>query len=82
MEHFTVHHFSQANPEGPGRDSVPALLRRVADTLESMGPVEVQDVVFHQEVTDDGFPFTATVYYHLPETAAGADPVPGAGTGS
>ncbi|MFE9097259.1 hypothetical protein [Streptomyces sp. NPDC007264] len=64
MESWTVRHFSQANPAGAGQDDVPALLRRVADTLEGLGPVEVQDVVMHTEITADGLWPSLTVYFH------------------
>jgi hypothetical protein len=60
-------HFSQANPEGPEQNDVPALLRRVAETIESMGPVEVQDLVLHNEVTDEGIAPSITVYFHRKE---------------
>jgi hypothetical protein len=63
-ESSTVHHFSQANPAGPGQDSVPALLRRVADTIEQFGSVEIQDLVLHSEVTADGDWWSATVYFY------------------
>ncbi|GAB3148117.1 hypothetical protein GCM10027290_32360 [Micromonospora sonneratiae] len=63
-ESWTVRHLSQANPAGQGQDNVPALLRRLADTLEAIGPIEVQDVVFHNEVTADGDWWSATVYFH------------------
>lgn len=67
-EHLSVYNFSQANPEGPGSDDVPALLRRVADSIDGLGAVEVQDVVVFSEFTDDGdLQFAATVYYHLAE---------------
>lgn len=35
QKQWTVRHFSQANPAGPGCDSVPALLRRPADSIEA-----------------------------------------------
>ncbi|MEV4561939.1 hypothetical protein AB0K51_33855 [Kitasatospora sp. NPDC049285] len=60
-----MHHFSQANPAGPGCDDVPALLRRLADSIEALGPVDVQDVVVHWEVTEHGPWPAGTVYYHL-----------------
>ncbi|MFE4610746.1 hypothetical protein [Streptomyces niveus] len=67
QKHWTVRHFSQANPAGPGRDSVPALLRRLADSIEALGPVEIQDVVIQSETTPDGPWRSGTVYFHLPE---------------
>jgi|tagenome__1003787_1003787.scaffolds.fasta_scaffold19410875_2 hypothetical protein len=63
-ETWTIEHFTQANPAGPGQDDVPALLRRVAAALEGMGTVEVQDVVFHSEVTEHGDWPSVTVYLH------------------
>lgn len=67
QKHWTVRHFSQANPAGPGCDSVPALLRRPADSIEALGPVEIQDVVIQSETTPDGPWRSGTVYFHLPE---------------
>ena len=61
---WIVEHFSQANPAGPGQDDVPALLRRVADTLDQVGPMDVQDLVLHTEVTDAGNWHSLTVYFH------------------
>ncbi|MEW2130191.1 hypothetical protein [Streptomyces sp. NPDC005435] len=63
----TVRHFSQSNPAGPGCDSMPALLRRLADSIEEFGPVEVQDVVLSWEMTEHGPWRSGTVYFHLPE---------------
>jgi hypothetical protein len=62
---WPVQHFSQANPAGGGQESVPALLRRVADTLDELGSVvTVQDVVFHSELDDDArWRPTVTVYF-------------------
>ncbi len=68
-ETWTVEQFSQANPKGPGQGDVPALLRRVADTLERLGKVEVQDLVLHSEVTEDGFDWPSiTVYLRRSES--------------
>ena len=62
---WTIRHFSQANPAGEGQYDVPALLRRVADTLEELGPVDVQDVVFHQDLDGEGDERPSmTVYFH------------------
>ncbi|GGO12193.1 hypothetical protein GCM10010116_24450 [Microbispora rosea subsp. aerata] len=59
-----MYHFTQNNPEGIGQDSVPALLRRVATTIEQLGPVEVYDLVMHNEVTEDGADWPSiTVYF-------------------
>lgn len=62
-ERWTAEHFSQANPKGPGQDDVPALLRRVADTLGKLGPITVHDLVLHTEATADGDWHSLTVYF-------------------
>ena len=62
---WTVEHFSQANPAGPGQGSVPGFLRRLADSVEALGPVEVQDIAFHMELDGEGEDWpSATVYFH------------------
>jgi len=61
---WTAEHFSQANPAGPGQHDLPALLRRVAESVEAIGPVEVQDLILHTEVTDNGPWHSLTVYFH------------------
>jgi hypothetical protein len=61
---WTVLHFSQSNPSGTGQGDVAALLRRVADTIDSFGDIQVQDITFHSEVDDGEDDLTMTVYYH------------------
>jgi hypothetical protein len=61
---WTILHFSQANPEGAEQGDVPALLRRVADSIEALGPVMVQDITFSSEPTADERDVSMTVYYH------------------
>jgi hypothetical protein len=61
---WSVLHFSQSNPTGVGQGSVPALLRRVADSIDALGEVGVQDVTFHSKPTADEDDLTMTVYYH------------------
>jgi hypothetical protein len=69
--YWTAEHFSQANPAGPGQDDIPSLLRRVAESVEAIGPVEVQDLILHTEVTENGLWYSVTVYFHrLPDTRA------------
>lgn len=64
---WTIRHFSQSNPKGGDQGSVPALLRRVAETIEDLGPVAIQDVVFHSELDDEGESWpTVTVYFSPP----------------
>lgn len=61
---WTARHFTQANPQGPGQGDAAELLRRVAESIEGLGPVEVQDVTFHTEITEDGAWHSMTVYFH------------------
>jgi hypothetical protein len=63
---LTVQHFTQANPMGSGQ-GIPDLLRRVAQTLESLGGVDVVDITFRSDIADDGDWAAMTVYYHRPE---------------
>ncbi len=63
-EEWTIRHFSQSNPTGEGQGDVARLLRRVADTLDELGDVNVQDVVFHSEVTDSEDDLKMTVYFN------------------
>lgn len=61
---WSARHFSLANPRGPGQADVPALLRRVADSIERLGRIDVQDITFHPEMDDGGVAWpTVTVYY-------------------
>lgn len=74
-ESWTVRHFSQGNPEGPGQDDVSALLRRVADSIEALGDAAVLDITFRTEtVGDEDWP-SMTVYFDDTEAeeAEGAD---------
>jgi hypothetical protein len=61
---WSVLHFSQSNPDGEGQGNVGALLRRVADSIDELGDVDVQDIVLHSEVTNTEADLTMTVYYH------------------
>ena len=62
-EDWTISHFSQSNPSGEGQGDVPALLRRVADQIESLGDVQVQDITFTSEQTGSEDDLTVTVYF-------------------
>ena len=59
-------HFSQSNPDGPGQGNVPALLRRVADSIDALGDVVVHDITFRSEATADEDDLMVTVYYERP----------------
>jgi hypothetical protein len=63
-EEWTALHFSQSNPTGVNQGDVAALLRRVAETIDGLGDVTVQDITFHAEPTADEDDLTMTVYYH------------------
>jgi len=43
---------------------VPALLRRVADSIEKLGSIEIQDLILENEVTEEGSWPSITVYFH------------------
>jgi hypothetical protein len=53
-------HFSQSDPDG----DVAALLRRVADSIEALGDVMVEDMTFASEPRADERDLNVTVYYH------------------
>lgn len=59
----TAEHFSQANPAGLGQDDIPSLLRRVAESVEAIAPVDVQDLILHTEMTEHGPWYSLTVYF-------------------
>ena len=57
-------HFSQSNPTGENQGDVAALLRRVADSIDELGDIDVQDITFHCDVTDGEDDLTVTVYFN------------------
>ena len=65
FESWTVRHFSLSNPAGPDQENVPRLLRSVAQELERLGTVEVQDITFGNEITSEGDWPSITVYFHF-----------------
>jgi hypothetical protein len=70
---WSVLHFSQANPRGRRQGNVPALLRRVAATIASLGDVAIQDIAFHNEPDEDGNdrPDMTVYYYRASRRKAG-----------
>ncbi len=70
IDDWTAVRFSLANPEGRGQGRLPRLLSRLASAIRSLGEVEVLDITFHTEVTDNGSRPSFTVYYHRPGTRA------------
>jgi hypothetical protein len=61
---WTIFHFSQSNPSGEAQGDVAALLRRVADAIESLGDVQVQDITFASTPTGAEDDLSMTVYFH------------------
>jgi hypothetical protein len=64
MDEWSALHFSQSNAAGSGQGDVAALLRRVAEALDELGDVQVQDITFSSRVTEGEDDLTVTVYYH------------------
>jgi hypothetical protein len=63
---WSCFHFSRSNPNGSDENNVPALLRRVADAIERLGGIEVQDIVFgNMPGPLPGSDLHMTVYYTL-----------------
>jgi hypothetical protein len=60
---WSVQYFFQTSPFDPGQDDIPAQLRRVADTIEEYGNIQVQDLVVHIPPTADQ-DMKITVYFH------------------
>jgi hypothetical protein len=63
---WTICHFGQSNPSGPGQGNVAALLRRVANSIEGLGNIIVEDITFRSEPTGDERDLQMTVYYYDP----------------
>lgn len=82
IDSWDVRHFSQSNPAGEGQGDVPALLRRVAASVEQLRAAEIQDIVFHADSDDEGDPWPSmTVYFHeadatQPSRCSSAEPTP------
>jgi hypothetical protein len=60
---FDCQHFSLSNPSGSLRDDVPALLRRVADTIEAIGDVHVLDITYSVDIDVAGYCPWVSVYF-------------------
>jgi len=66
-ESKSIQHLSVQSPEGTEQSDTPALLRLLADQLEEIGPIEVQDITIGTQITNDGFVYRLTVYFHPAE---------------
>jgi hypothetical protein len=64
---WTIEYFAQTNPAGDDQDDVPALLRRVADSVEKLGSIDVIDIILHTEITDTVDRPSLTVYFRRRE---------------
>jgi hypothetical protein len=64
IDDYAVLNFSLSNPMGEGQGDVAKLLRSLADSIESLGDVQIQDITFGSEVTDGEDDLHFTVYYH------------------
>ena len=75
-ESWTSRHFSLANPVTGDVTDLPLLLRCVADQIEACGitPMELLDVVVHQEITADGPSWSVNVYWSPDGSEAGWAP--------
>jgi hypothetical protein len=69
-------HFTVATARGREQDDVATLLRRVATALDQLGGVDVHDITYHVDWTDEGFWPSMTVYYEVDDEPAGALPLP------
>jgi hypothetical protein len=60
----TCSHFSLGNPRGKRQGDLPMLLRRLATHIAALGQeTMILDVTLHEEITELGPWFSATVYY-------------------
>jgi hypothetical protein len=65
VEHASLYHFTVATARGWEQDDVATLLRRVAEALDKLGAVDIHDITFHVDWTDEGSWPSMTVYYEL-----------------
>ncbi|MCU1428520.1 MAG: hypothetical protein JWL83_2520 [Actinomycetia bacterium] len=65
----SLHRFSVSTPRGTGQDDVAELLRQVAAALEAAGAVDVTDITFHVDASDEGPWPSMTVYYEIDDAA-------------
>jgi hypothetical protein len=60
---WSVFHFAISNPAGPDQGNVSRLLRVAADHLEELGDVQVNDITFSSEPTENEDDLSLTIYY-------------------
>jgi hypothetical protein len=62
--HYPVRHFAQAVPAASGERGVATLLRLVADTIDGLGPVRIEDLILHNDISSGEDDYSLTVYFH------------------
>lgn len=62
-DRWSCFHFSQSNPEGRGQGDAAALLRRVADSIDELGDIWVQDIGYQAAQTGGEEALSMTIYY-------------------
>ena len=67
-----IHHLSVVSTQVTDESDAPGLLRLLADQLEEIGPIKVQDITIGTQVTDDGFVYRLTVYFHPMDATPGS----------
>ena len=60
---WPIFHFSLGNSLGPDQGNVSALLRSLADNIDTKGAIDVIDITFSNKPTVHGDDLTMTVYY-------------------
>lgn len=63
IEDYSNLNFSLSNPKGEGQGDVAKLLRSLADSVESLGDVQIEDITFGSQVTGGEDDLHFTVYY-------------------
>lgn len=57
---------TQGNPKGKGQGDLAKLLRTFADTVDEIGAFDFEDMVVHEDITEDGSWLSFTLYYSKP----------------
>lgn len=56
--------FSLANPAGRDQDSLPRLLRELANEIDARASIDLGSVVFFKEINEDGERWHCNVYFY------------------
>ncbi|MDB5168993.1 MAG: hypothetical protein JWO41_349 [Candidatus Saccharibacteria bacterium] len=60
---YPAKHFSLSLPRGEGQDNIPELLKQLAKELEAVDGMEVMDIVFRNEIDEDGVDWPSFTVY-------------------